>query len=88
MRTWRDLLTEEMLWKGEAWGDVISCTLDDAGLDLPFDDGYGTNDAPHFTLWTGCRVYFPIKRGGDIWEYGVGSAARNPDGVPMRPLGG
>jgi hypothetical protein len=73
---------------GETWANAVSCTLDDAGLDLPLGDGYSTNDAPHFTLWTGRRVYFPIMRGGDIWEYSVESASRNPDGIPMCPLGG
>jgi len=83
--TWRKSIQYEMAEHGDSWENVVSCTMDDAGLDGKFWDGYGIADQPSFTVWTVDRVYFPVCYDGAQW---AGSVARNPDGKPTKAQGG
>ena len=85
MATWRELISTEMERSGETWGDVESCTLSDADLDVEFDENYGVNEGKAFTLWTKNRVYFPALFDGSEWAESV---ARHPDGKPTSHIGG
>lgn len=74
--TWRELITDEMLYRRESWADVVQCTLSDAELDVAFDSGYCDPRGKPFTLWTKNRVYYPFHRDdGSEW---CDSVARNP----------
>ena len=75
MTTWREEIEIEMRKRGETWADVVGCTLDDAGLDAEFHDGYGAQNGAAFTLWTSGRVYFPASYDGAEW---VASVPRSP----------
>ena len=83
--TWREEITEEMEKRGETWGDVEACTLDDKGLDVSFYPGYGGSKGKWFTLWTRARVYFPAVYDGSEW---VESVPRNPCDEAKRHVGG
>jgi hypothetical protein len=85
MSTWRQLITERLSDFSEDWLDVVACTLDDAGLDLEFDDGFGNEEGSTFTVWTATRVYFPATYDGNEW---VASVSRHPDGKPTEHVGG
>ena len=95
MTTWRLALARAMAGDGDEeyerhpWppdsGPIIACTLDDAGLDATFDDGYGGHCGVAFTAWTPTRVYFPIVYDSAEW---VGSAPRDPSSEAMRHQGG
>lgn len=82
--TWRKLISREMELRGDDWKNVVSCTMDDAGLDKEFDAGFGIEDGEPFTLWTESAVYFPLTFDGGEF---VGSASRHPDGKPARHQG-
>ena len=75
MTTWRKEIEIEMRERGETWADAVKCTLDDAGLDAEFDNGYGSPAGAAFTLWTAQRVYFPATYDGSEW---AASVPRNP----------
>lgn len=85
MSTWREMITCEMEEHGEAWHDVVSCTLTDEQLDREFSAGYGLEEGAPFTLWTTRRVYFPACYDGSEW---CASVARDPDGEPTPHVGG
>ena len=85
METWRQQIIEEMGKWAETWGDVVSCTLTDAELDVEFDTGYGGKNGLPFTLWTRNRAYFPVCYDGAEW---VASVSRMPDGVATEHAGG
>lgn len=74
-----------MVWNLDQWGFDAVCTLDDAGLDTEFCDGWGAVEGQPFTLWTKDYVYFPVVYDGSEW---VGSVARNPNGKPTAHIGG
>lgn len=50
-----------------------------------FDPSYGTNEGSPFCAWSDSHVYFPVCYDGAEW---VGSARRNPGGVPLTHQGG
>lgn len=85
MTTWRELIGAHLADQGEDWASVVESTLDEAHLDVEFNDGYGGSEGVAFTLWTGKRVYFPVVYDGAEW---VASVARNPDGVATWHVGG
>lgn len=85
MTTWRKSILDAMEANGESWGQVESCTLTDAELDVEFDSDYGGSNGKPFTLWTDNRVYFPVVYDGAEW---VGSVPRNPDGTATEHQGG
>jgi len=76
---WRELILEVMADAGDEWGNVVSCTLDDAGLDRQFSAGYGSPEGEPFTVWTFTNVYFPREYDG---AESVGVVSRFPDGKP------
>ena len=83
--TWRKLITESMSLVEESWGDVISCTLSDADLDIGFNDYRGVGlsriECEPFLLWTDSRVYFPeVSCCAGTW---VSSVPRNPNNGTM-----
>lgn len=78
--TWRIGITASLTRNGETWADVECCTLDDAGLDYVFDDGFGGAGGPPFTVWTKMHVYFPACYDGSEW---VASVERNPGENPQ-----
>ena len=83
--SWQTAIADEMRANGETWDDIVSCTLDGAGLNARFDSGYGGSRGEPFTLWTHKRVYFPVVYDGVEW---VGSVSRKPNGVPTPHVGG
>lgn len=83
--TWRKIITEAMSANDEKFSDLVSCTLDDAGLDEKFDSGFGGEEGKPFTAWSANFVYFPICYDGAEW---CGSAPRNPNGVALEHQGG
>lgn len=83
--TWRRKIQTEMALAGEAWKDVVYCTLSGEELDTKFDSGFGGSKGKPFTLWTKERVYFPVVYDGAEW---ASSVARNPDGKPTKHCGG
>jgi hypothetical protein len=85
MTTWRKQIKIEMAKHGEDFGDVLGCTLDDAGLDTEFDEESGGAEGEAFTLWTGKRVYFPATYDGAEW---AASVPRNPCGEATDHVGG
>ena len=85
MTTWRKGITGALEEMGESWKDIESITLDEAGLNQEFNDGYGLSEGLPFTAWTKNTVYFPIVYDGAEW---VGSVSRNPDGKPTHHQGG
>jgi hypothetical protein len=82
--TWREQIEEAMQEHGESFAAVVSCTLEPAQLDAPFDNDYGGHQGAPFTLWTTRRVYFPCVYDGAEW---CGSVARDPDGKPTAHIG-
>ena len=85
LKSWRELITTELLARSETWDDVFSCTMTDDELDVKFDAGYGTVSGEPFTLWTHVNVYFPVQYDGAEW---VRSVSRLPDGKPTNHVGG
>ena len=83
--SWRVLIGVAMDANKEGWDQVVSSTLDEAELDVSFDDGYGVVEGKPFCLWTVKRVYFPVVYDGAEW---VHSVSRNPDGNPAGHFGG
>jgi len=83
--TWDALISAEMDKHSETWADVEACTLSRDQLFKSFDAGFGGTCGEPFTLWTDCRVYFPVQYDGAEW---VGSAPRNPNGIPTPHVGG
>lgn len=84
MSTWRREISENMAKVNDP-GPLIACTLDDAGLDREFYDGYGRVEGEPFTARTAARVYFPVVYDGAEW---VGSAPRHPCDEATRHQGG
>ena len=82
--TWRKELETAFAEDGEDFSKMV-CTLDDAGLDKEFHDGYGGSEGPAFTAWGEKWVYFPIVYDGAEW---VGHAPRNPCDIAMEHQGG
>ena len=76
---WRQLISEALSDNQDGWENVVSCTLDDEGLDRKFDAGFGSPEGEPFTLWTVANVYFPKDYDG---AESVGCVARHPDGKP------
>lgn len=74
--TWRELIKKAMDLVQDD-GEIISCTLDDEGLDTKFDDSYcyGNTKGEGFTAWSATRVYFPVTHDGFEW---VDSVPRDP----------
>lgn len=85
MKSWKEKITKALELNGETWSDVESHTLDDNGLNTPFDDSYGVTEGLPFTLWTKDFVYFPACYDGSEW---VASVPRNPNGKPTEHVGG
>lgn len=85
MSTWRQLIQDEMNDQQESFSDVVKCTLDNNGLDMEFDEGFGWPEGSPFTLWTHSRVYFPTSYDGAEW---VSSAPREPCSEIMTHVGG
>lgn len=100
MKTWRELIAEEMARHGESFSepfDVVlgeleiwnedTCEYDKVpgSLDQPFYSSYGGAEGCPFTLWTANRVYFPVVYDGEEW---VGSAPRNPSSEAASHFGG
>lgn len=85
LTTWRELIASEMEAHGETWADVVACTLDDAGLDVEFDNGFGGVRGAPFTLWTARRVYFPATYDGGEW---AASVPREPCDEVSHHVGG
>lgn len=83
--SWYELLSKALKENGENWQDVVSHTLSDSDLHLPFDTGFGGSYGKSFTLWTRNRAYFPAVYDGLEW---VESVSRHPDGAPTRHVGG
>lgn len=83
--TWRQLISRELGRNGEQWTDVVSSTLTEAELDVPFADGYGGEEGVPFTLWTKKFVYFPACYDGSEW---CTSVSRKPNKKPTRHVGG
>jgi hypothetical protein len=83
--TWRKLITDEMVIRGDAWSNVVGIAPDDAALTVEFDDGYGCTEGPPFTVWTIRFVYFPICYDG---AESCGSVSRNPIPEPQEHQGG
>jgi hypothetical protein len=84
MTTWKTELEEELSKCKEAFTDIISITLTNTELNTPFDGDYGRLRGKPFTAWTKTRVYFPVNYDGSEF---VGSASRNPDGLPTAHIG-
>ena len=82
--TWRKQLIEKCEEDGEDFAKLV-CTLDDAGLDKEFNDGFGGSEGAPFTAWGEKWVYFPIVYDGAEW---VGHAPRNPCDIAMHHQGG
>lgn len=86
MRTnWRKAITEALKDNGEAWSDVIACTLTPDQRDIEFSADYGTSEGKPFTAWTKNYVYFPAVYDGSEW---VESVPRNPCDVVKEHVGG
>lgn len=85
MATWHELISDKMEYFGEAWGEVVHCTLTEAEMHEEFDDGYGLAEGKPFTLWTAKRVYFPGCYDG--LEF-VASVPRNPCDEETEHIGG
>lgn len=85
MTSWREAIADAMKSYGETWADVEACTLDAAGLDRRFNDGYGGTAGRRFTVWTARSVYFPVCYDGSEW---VGRMSRHTDGEPTEHIGG
>ncbi len=77
--SWRMHVVEALANNGEAWADVIACTLPEARLNEVFPSGHRAWGHPikeaAFTVWTAKRVYFPVCYDGMVW---CGSAPRDP----------
>lgn len=84
MKSWKELIVNEMEVFDESWENVISNTLPDDELEKKFDNYCCSNEAS-FTLWTKNRVYFPVGYDSCL---SVGSVSRNPDGNPTNYFGG
>lgn len=77
MKTWADLIREEMKDKRDE-SPTVHAVIDGGNLESfheKFDSGYGVSKGRLFTLWTEKRVYFPVCYDGAEW---VGSVPRNP----------
>lgn len=86
MSCWRRLIEYSMKLHGETFEDIVGHAPDTKSwMDVPFDDGYGSQQGCPFTLWTKNRVYFPLCYDGSEW---VGSAPRNPCDEEMGHQGG
>ncbi len=99
LKTWRDLITEEMSLNDDSWDNVVAATFSDgeldrrpmamraphSDLDKPFNAGaVGVEEGCPFTLWTEQRVYFPLTYDG---SESVGSVFRHPSSVPTIHIG-
>lgn len=69
---------------GETWNDVVSCTLSEDRLNMPYRFGFSDSPGDDFTLWTTGRVYFPTDYDG---ASNVASVSRNPNGEPTLQVG-
>jgi len=85
MTTWRQLLREEMAEQNDSFDNIEISTLDKAGLDRAFDNGFGAPKGSSLTVWTKTRVYFPTVYDG---SEDVGSVSRHPDGENTQHSGG
>jgi len=83
IRSWLEMIDEEMNQHDDVWNDFISCTLTIPELVIPFDSGFGNPNGKPFTLWTKKRVYFPTEYDG---SENVDSVSRDPDGVSTQHL--
>lgn len=84
MANWHEMLKEAMESDGQKFEDR-ECAMDEAGLKVEFDDGYGGEEGKPFTAWGENWVYFPICYDGSEW---VGHAPRNPCEKVMSHQGG
>lgn len=83
--TWKEMLEEEMKYRGETLADLEANTLTEADMAKEFDCSWGGTQGVPFTAWTANTVYFPVCYDGSEW---VGSVSRHPDGKPTRHQGG
>jgi hypothetical protein len=85
MKTWKQIITEEMDKHGERWGDIVEMTIKEWEAEVGFDAEYYTilNGVP-FTVWTKKRVYFPTSYDG---IESCASVSRNPDGIATKHVG-
>ena len=81
---WRKLLAVAAGSHGETV-EQLTISIDEGGLDLEFNDGFGGQEGVPFTAWSDNWVYFPIQYDGSEW---VGSAPRNPCDIKMLHQGG
>jgi len=79
MATWFNMLKDQMTQLGDDF-DKRVCTLDEAGLLVAFDDGFGAINGAAFTAWGENYVYFPLEYDG---AESVGHAPRNPRNTAM-----
>lgn len=85
MATWRELLQEALVDRGESFKSIVSNTMTEDEMDKEFDDGFGGREGIGFTVWTERRVYFPATYDGAEW---VASVSRDPDGGATEHIGG
>ena len=84
MASWYEMLMEAMQENGDDF-DSRTCTINEDGLKVEFDDDFGETEGQPFTAWGEKWVYFPICYDGAEW---VGSAPRNPCEIAMKHQGG
>jgi hypothetical protein len=85
MKSWKELINDEMKRVGESFNDCEYCTLSEEDLSFEFDNGYGCIEGKEFTLWTKNRVYFPVQYDGYEW---CRSVSRIIDKEPIEHIGG
>lgn len=75
MKTWAELIAEELANRGETMADVEFSTLSAEEMAVEFDNGFGGVEGKPFTVWTKRFVLFPVVYDG---SESVGSVARHP----------
>lgn len=84
MSTWKELIEEAMVARGETLADLVSNTLTSEEMAIEFYNDFGSEPAKPFTAWTNNNVYFPLSYDG---AQSVGSVSRHPDGKPTEHQG-
>lgn len=82
--TWREQIADEMERQGDP-GPVVAVAPSDYVLRMPFNNGSGGSEGPHFLAWTAERVYFPVVYDG---AERAGSAPRDPRAEGQGHVGG
>lgn len=84
MNTWRNMLQKKLSENNESFADIEKMTIDDSGLDVEFDDGFGAACGESFFAWSKEWVYFCLEYDG---AESVGCVPRNPSGVKPYHVG-